>query len=178
MVLRGKLISLRNITRRDATAIYELAKSRDISRYTFIPFPYQLEDALYFIRYSQQRQRQGTEFNLGIQLNETGQIIGMIGLMKISYPHRRGEIGYWVGRPYWGKGIAVEAVRLMVKWAFQELGLRRISAGVMHPNQSSVRVLEKVGFVREGCYRKHIFRNNRWYDEYRFGLLRSEFLPK
>ncbi len=175
MRLVGTKINLRPVTKHDAQSIYQYARDKEISRYTFIPYPYKLEDALHFIRHTQIAARKGTEFNLGIESKVTGQIIGMIGLMYVSKKHQRAEIGYWVAKSFWGKGHATEAIRLMLRYAFDQLGLVRIVAGVLHPNAASARVLEKVGFLLEGCLRRHVLQHGQWLSEFRYGILKEEF---
>jgi len=119
--------------------------------------------------------KKGKEYHLGIELKATGQIIGMIGMMQISRKHRRAEVGYWLGKSYWGKGYAAEALRLMLRFGFEQLKLVRITAGVMHLNLTSARMLEKAGFTFEGRLRKNFMQHGQWLDELRYGILKEEF---
>ena len=82
------------------------------------------------------------------------------------------EIGYWVGEPYWGRGIATLAVRSFVEYAFERFGLLRVSASVFADNPRSVRVLEKSGFVYEGRLRKSVVKDGRVLDELVYALVR------
>ncbi len=175
MKLEGDNVNLRKVTKADAQSVYEHAKDREISRYTFIPHPYQREDALQFIKFSQQQLKKGKEYHLGIELKATGQIIGMMGMMKISEKHRRAEVGYWLAKSFWHRGYAGEALRLMLRFGFEKLKLVRITAGVMHPNLASSRMLEKAGFRFEGRLRKNFIQHGRWLDELRYGILKEEF---
>ncbi len=175
MRIEGTKVNLRKVTKSDARSIYENARDKEISQYTFIPHPYKLEDALGFIRFAHKQMKKGREYHLGIELKITGQIIGMIGMMKISQKHRHAETGYWLGKSYWGKGYAGEALRLMLKFGFEQLKLVRITAGVMHPNLASARMLERVGFKLEGRFRKSFMQYGQWLDELRYGILREEF---
>lgn len=84
-------------------------------------------------------------------LKETGRPVGSIGLMRggasnIGIPDTEGEIGYWIGVPYWGRGLIPEAVREMVRHGFEDLGLERIWCGYFEGNVKSRRVQEKCGF--------------------------------
>ncbi len=178
MKIEGKSVNLRKVTKADAQSIYEHAKDREISRYTFIPHPYKREDALHFIKFTHLQMKKGKEYHLGIELKATGQIIGMIGMMQISRKHRRAEVGYWLGKSYWGKGYAAEALRLMLRFGFEQLKLVRITAGVMHPNLTSARMLEKAGFTFEGRLRKNFMQHSQWLDELRYGILKEEFSMK
>ncbi len=178
MKIEGKCVNLRKVTKADAQSIYEYARDREISRYTFIPHPYKREDALHFIKFTHQQMKKGKEYHLGVELKATDQIIGMIGIMQISRKHRRAEVGYWLGKSYWGKGYAAEALRLMLRFGFEQLKLIRITAGVMHPNLTSARMLEKAGFTFEGRLRKNFMQHGRWLDELRYGILKEEYSRK
>ena len=175
MKIEGKNIHLRPVTKRDARSLYEHARDKEISRYTFVPHPYTVEDALRFIRHSRKQARAGKEYHFGIALNATGQIVGMVGMEHISQQHQRAEVGYWLGKSFWGRGYASEALRLMLKFAFEHLKLNRITAGVMHPNTASARMLKRVGFTCEGRFRRSFLQYGQWMDELRFGILKEEF---
>lgn len=89
--------------------------------------------------------------NYAVVLKETGRPVGSIGLMRggasnIGIPDTEGEIGYWIGVPYWGRGLIPEAVREMVRHGFEGLGLERIWCGYFEGNVKSRRVQEKCGF--------------------------------
>lgn len=87
------------------------------------------------------------------------------------------EIGYWLGEPFWGKGIVTAAVKAFAGWAFEEFELRRLYAGVMIDNHASRRVLEKTGFVLEGVHRQHVIKDGVVKDQAYYALLRSDFQP-
>jgi RimJ/RimL family protein N-acetyltransferase len=82
------------------------------------------------------------------------------------------EIGYWIGEPYWGKGIAGRAVALITANGFGELNLVRIYAGVFDFNIASMKVLEKNGFQKEGIFRHAVIKNGRICDEHRYYKLK------
>ena len=95
--------------------------------------------------------------------------------MKIDYNNKNAEIGYWLGKKYWGKKIMKEAIKLILNFGFKKLKLVRIFARVMHPNISSIKLLEKSSFQYEGRMRKAIFKNDKWMDILRYSILDSEF---
>jgi RimJ/RimL family protein N-acetyltransferase len=102
-----------------------------------------------------------------------GTLIGAVGLV-ISAKDGHGELGYWLGARHRGRGYATEAAEALVRWGFRRWKLRRVFAQVLGGNTASIRVLEKLGFLREGVRRKHIRKAGRWYDAHQFGLLREE----
>lgn len=173
--LKGAIINLRRIHKSDAESIYQHVKAPEIARYTFIPHPYNIQDALSFIRLTHRQYRNGTNFPLGMEHPQTKQIIGMIALDKVSYEHKNAELGYWLGKKYWGQRITQEAIKLILRYGFKELKLRRIYARVMHPNIASSKLLEKSGFSHEGTMRKMLYRRKQWLDMLWFGLLKEEY---
>lgn len=87
-----------------------------------------------------------------VALKETGEAVGSVGLMigkrsNIGLPDNECEVGYWIGVPFWGKGMIPEAVRELMRYAFGELGMEKIWAGYFDGNHKSRRVQEKCGFV-------------------------------
>ncbi|MGB5303829.1 MAG: GNAT family N-acetyltransferase, partial [Gemmatimonadota bacterium] len=100
-------------------------------------------------------------------------LVGAISL-RLDLGHRRAELGYWIGLPFWGRGYATEAVVAMVEYGFKELGLNRIFAHHLARNPASGRVLEKAGFVHEGLHRAHVLKNGRFEDLHSFAVLRAD----
>lgn len=175
MKLTGQQINLRRLKKSDAQSLYENAKDKKISRYTVLPYPYTLKDARSFIRRTIKNRHKKNVYELGMELKETGQIIGMVGLSKVNYKHKHAEIGYWLGKKHWRKGITQEGVKLVLDFGFNKLKLARIYARVLHPNIPSAKLLEKCGFKYEGCMRKEVFRRGKWLDDLRYGILKEEF---
>ena len=106
----------------------------------------------------------------GIRYEE--ELCGIISLhMQKDVYQKSAEIGYWIGEPFWGMGIATKAVEIITAYGFSELQLARIYAGVFDFNKASMSVLEKNGYEQEGIFRNAIFKNNRLCDEHRYGKL-------
>jgi len=101
----------------------------------------------------------------GWAIEVDGLAAGGIGLRPGEDVHARSaNIGYWLGEPYWGRGIMTEAVRAVSSHAFSQPGFARVEAMVYEWNPASMRVLEKCGFVREGVMRKSIFKDGQLID--------------
>ena len=100
-------------------------------------------------------------------------LVGGVGVMLSSVPNFRhdGELGYWLGRPFWGKGLTSAAVRAFVPWAAAVHELRRFTAKVYQGNEASCRVLEKSGFSREGVLRAAARKEGELLDLYVYGRL-------
>jgi RimJ/RimL family protein N-acetyltransferase len=103
----------------------------------------------------------------------SGEAIGGIGLeLGTDVFRRSAEIGYWLGEPFWGRGIATEAVRAVTQYAFDYFDVRRLEAGVFEWNPASMRVLEKAGYTREGRARLSVIKDGRRGDRLLYGLVR------
>lgn len=160
----------------DKFALLEHFKAKEIYDSTLnIPYPYEEADAdRWLTRRIEGALRQGREVTFAIR-EEGGGMIGAVGAdsLEVGASHRA-EIGYWLARPYWGRGVMTDAVRAYVRYAFGELGLLRLTAHTFTFNVGSTRVLEKNGFRLEGRLRKHFRKGEEFYDAYCFGLLREE----
>ena len=174
MKIRGERIILRPLQKEDAGSLFNHANDLDIARYTLLPHPYTLKTALDFINITKKNREKKKAFEFGIELMETEKIIGMISLMNIDEKNKNAEIGYWLGKKYWGKGIMREAVKLILQFGFKKLKLERIYAKVLHPNVASAKLLEKSGLRYEGRLRRATLRRGRWYDDLCFGILKTE----
>ena len=107
-----------------------------------------------------------------LAIEVAGEAVGGVGLLpgKDVNAHT-GELGYWLGEAYWGRGIMTAAVRGFVPWAAATFNLRRFFAEIFESNPASMRVLEKCGFIREGVLRQHARKEGRYLDEVVYGLL-------
>lgn len=151
--LQGERCVLRRWHAKDVSTLVALANDRGVALYMGgMPYPYTSEDARWWISSGS---LQGGNINFAITLD--GAPIGGIGLTFGTGPRRgTATAGYWLGRPYWGQGLATEALRALTNFAIAELGLVRLWALVMAPNLASARVLEKAGYVREATLRSAI----------------------
>jgi RimJ/RimL family protein N-acetyltransferase len=104
--------------------------------------------------------------------------IGGIGLQPQYDVYRKSaEIGYWLGEPFWGRGIATLAVRALTAYAFSRLDLERIYASVFGWNPASARVLEKAGYRLEGRMRSAVYKNGKLTDQLLYGITRKDVAP-
>ena len=103
-----------------------------------------------------------------------GKAVGGIGFHPGKDVGRRtAEIGYWLGEPYWGRGIVSEALRAVTEHAFAKHDLVRLQAHVFEWNTASARVLEKAGYTREARLRKSVTKEGRTVDSYLYALVRE-----
>jgi [ribosomal protein S5]-alanine N-acetyltransferase len=125
------------------------------------PSPYTIDDARRFIAMAT-----GPSRNILLAIEVQGEAAGGVGIHPLADVYRgTAEIGYWLAEPYWGKGIATEAVRAIIPVAFGQSGIVRIQAGIFSGNPASMRVLEKCGFIREAVHRNAITKHGVLMDE-------------
>ncbi|MFX1376829.1 MAG: GNAT family N-acetyltransferase [Promethearchaeota archaeon] len=103
--------------------------------------------------------------------------IGVIGFNRINWINRNANIFASIGETdYWGKGIVVEAAKLIINYGFTELNLHKIYARIFNPNKRSLRVAEKLGFHKEGILKEHIYVDGEYVDCHRFSILKKEWM--
>jgi RimJ/RimL family protein N-acetyltransferase len=173
-VLETDRLLLRPFTLADAPNVQRLAGHADVARTTFLPYPYQANHAAAWIQHQEEDFRAGKLTNFAIERRGGGELMGSVGLMlEPAYQH--GQLGYWLGVPYWGAGYGTEAARAVLTYGFDELELHRIYAAHFNSNPASGRILIKLGMVYEGRQREHYLRFNRFEDAELYGILRHEF---
>jgi [ribosomal protein S5]-alanine N-acetyltransferase len=168
-------ISLTDFRRSDLGALVEWLSEREIYERTLrIPHPYTLADAEEWLGIVEQAKDQnGASLHWAIR-DAAGQLIGGAGLhgFEAFAPHRS-EIGYWLAKPFWGRGVMTAVVAAVCRHAFETLGLAKITAHVFSFNDASARVLEKCGFEQEGYVRQHLQKDGRLIDVKLYGLLKE-----
>ena len=169
-------ILIRPLRLSDAESIHRNVDDEAVSKWTlYIPHPYPPDGAEKFIRRTKYNRLRKKAFTFGIVPIESNHAVGVVDLTDVNRSDQKAELGYWLGRDYWGRGIMTEAVGLILNFGFNQLNLHRISADVFEPNLASQKVLEKSGFVREGLAREARFKEDHWYNMVCYGLLSRDF---
>lgn len=164
---------LRALTQIDAPQIQQLAGDEAISA-TALNVPYPFEDGMAeaWIATHHPDYVAGKAVNWAIVLQQTQIVIGAIGL-SINAANAHAELGYWIGKPYWGKGYASEAAQAIINFGFQTLMLHRIYATCLKHNCASARVLQKLGMTHEGSQKQHIYHRGQFVDLELYGLVQK-----
>ena len=177
-ILTTERLLLRELLPTDAAAVLLFRGDPEVQRYDDPPIQ-TLQEASEFIldmRVTCAAQQQQV-WAVTVHGNDT-----VIGLVTLQFPehrgdtyHRRAELGYGLAQSSWGQGIGSEAVRAVLQYGFEVLKLNRIYADTIADNFRSVRMLERLGFVREGARREHsLEEDGRFHDSALYGLLRSD----
>jgi [ribosomal protein S5]-alanine N-acetyltransferase len=175
-ILQTDRLRLRRFEKRDALAVQRLAGAAEVADTTLlIPHPYPDGAAEGFIESTHADWEKGEQYVFAITLHATGELCGSIGL-KVSAKHERGELGYWIGVPFWNHGYCTEAGRAVLKFAFEELKLNTVGAHHFVRNPASGCVLQKLGMKYEGRLRQHVKKGDRFEDLECYSTLKSEWL--
>ncbi len=163
---------IRNYRTEDAASLARYADHPEVAanlRDVF-PHPYTLADAREWIESALI-----TDPPLDSAIASASECIGGIGMIPQEDINRLGaEIGYWLGRPFWGKGIATKAVRAFTAWIFENFSFVRLYANTFSSNLASAWVLEKAGFRLEGRLRNNVIKNGVVMDQLVYGLLKED----
>lgn len=166
IIAQNEDVILRNLEETDVPKLAKYANNEKVSvnlRDAF-PIPYTIEDAKRLVEVVNM-QNPKTFFAIEYKGEYVGNICLSIGTDVYK---NSAEIGYFIGEPFWNKGITTKAVNLMTNFGFEKLGVVRIYTGVFDFNISSQRVLEKCGFEKEAIFKSSITKNGKIYDEIRF----------
>lgn len=144
MILQTKRVILRPWREEDAEELYKYAKDPEVGPPAGWPAHTDVKNSLAVIRTVLSRPE-----TYAVCLKETGKPIGSVGLHRDDLARKNDEyeLGYWIGKPFWGQGLIPEASRELIRYAFEELGMKRIWCGYYDGNLKSRRVQDKLGFV-------------------------------
>lgn len=173
--LRTARLVLGSFTLRDAAEVQRLAGAREIADTTLaIPHPYEVQHALAWIEQQQQETVGGPNLSFAVRLLSADTLIGSVGLRDIDPEHRQAELGFWIGRDWWGQGYAREAARAVVQFGFETVKLNRICAHHMARNSASGRVLLAIGMQREGRLRQRVRKWGKYEDVELYAILQAD----
>ena len=164
--------TLRSWSWDDAPALVRYANNRSvwINVLDAFPHPYTRADAEAWLDRVVDQERP-TSFAIATKSEAIG---GMGVTLKDDVRSNTAEIGFWLAEPFWGKGIATDAVRVVVDYAFSNFDLTRVEAYVFEWNLAPCRVLEKAGFVQEARLRRRATKDGKTIDEFLYALVREE----
>lgn len=173
--LRTSRLLLRPFGEGDAEAIFALQSNSSVLRYWDSPPWSERAQAERFISTCRQTEEEGSGARVAIAQAADRVFIGWCSLSKWNPSYRSARLGYCLDCAAWGKGFATEAAGALLKWAFDTLDLNRVQAETDTRNIASSRVLEKLGFVREGTLREDCIVDGEVSDSWVYGLLRREW---
>lgn len=169
---------LRKVTMADARDIFAYSRDEEVARHVLWETQRSIRDAREYVRYLQRLYRNDQPASWGIIDKATGRLIGTVGFMSYSADHNSAEIGYSLARDSWNRGIMTEAVRAVLRYAFEKMQLHRVEAQFELDNPASGRVMEKAGMQKEGVLRGRLYNKGRYVDVALYAILREDYMSK
>lgn len=172
--LRTARLLLRGFTAADAPSVQRFLNEWEVARAMLaVPYPYEDGMAEAWIASHRQAYETRESFTWAVVLREED-LVGSVAL-HLNARDENAELGYWIGRPYWGHGYATEAAEESVRFGFGELGLHRIHANHFGSNPASGKVMRNIGMTYEGTRPEHNKRREVFEDRIDYGLLARDW---
>lgn len=171
-IIKTKKFILRPFKRGDEISLAENINDKEIAKNLYeIPSPYTLKDGKNWVRKNliEQKKKNPKMMNFVIDIN--GEVAGSIGFTNIIKEHKT-QMGYWLARKYWNKGIMTYVIKLATQFIFAKFKLKRIYAYTFPWNKASMKVLEKNKFKHEGISKKNFKKGNKFTDGYLFAKIK------
>lgn len=166
---------LRPFTEADTDAIFALLSNPRVLRYWDAPPWKTRAQAERFIARCKQSQEDGSRVPLAIVRKLDSMFIGWCSLQNVDATYRSALLGYCLDEPSWGQGFATEAASALLDWAYKNMNLIRVQSEADTRNAASDRVLQKLGFMREGTLRENCIVDGEVSDSWIYGLLKREW---
>lgn len=167
-------LTLRPLRPEDAVPLFAMYSDVEFMRYWSFPVMKRFEQAVDYLARRLQGSAAELEVVWAIELATTHEAIGLVSLFNVEMASKRAEIGFGLQRPFWGQGYMSEAACAVVACAFDVLHLRRLEADIDPRNEASARLLERLGFIREGVLRERWVIDGRVADSALYGLLQAD----
>ncbi len=162
--LETERLILRRMKPSDAKDMFEYAKRSDVTEFLLWEPHTSYEQTQDYLRFLQTRYRTGDFYDWAVVDKADKKMIGTCGFANLDFQNNRAEIGYVLNPAYWGRGIAPEAVRRVMEFAFMELNVHRVEARYIVGNERSRGVMEKCGMVFEGIARSSMYIKGQYRD--------------
>lgn len=178
LVVETQRLVLRPLELGDADALHEYASDAEVSKWMAWDPHTERATTVAFLERMIAARESGTSVGWAILVD--GKPAGVISLDGITWQFRawrvdRAEMGYWLGKPFWGQGYMSEAATAGVRFAFETLGLHKVTIGCVEGNEASRTIIEKLGFRFLAMYQEDFYRFGRWWDHRRYELVASEW---
>jgi RimJ/RimL family protein N-acetyltransferase len=168
-------VALRPWGDEDVDALAAAGADPEIQRWTLVPDAYTRDDAVGFVAWTRQARAAGVSCELAVvDAADRARVLGSVGLVRIEWDLERAEVGYWTAPEARRRGVAQRAIRLLSRWAFDELPLARLQLTPFAENTGSLRVAERAGYTREGVLRRSYRSKAGLVDVVMFSMLRDE----
>ncbi|WP_226641858.1 GNAT family N-acetyltransferase [Mesobacillus subterraneus] len=173
-VLETERLVLRKIRYEDIGDIHTYASNPEVSKYVFWGAHETREATEDYVKMILTLYAEGKIAPWGIHYKEDNKLIGTVDFVSWQTQHKTAELGYALSKDYWGRGIATEAAKELIRFGMEEMGLVRIQAKSLVANVGSERVMEKAGMTFEGILRKFIYVKGAHYDVKMYAIIKED----
>lgn len=179
-ILQSDNVSLKKIEDSHLEEVYSIYSNDKVFQYCGIIPKHNKETVKKMIGHFERDYHKKSRIKWGLCANkENDRLVGIVEVFDFNQKVNMVTIGYLLAEPYWGRGIATEAVKLLVPFLFEKVQVNRIEAEVMPPNEASKRVLLKNGFVKEGTLRQAAFWSGKGIVDIEiYGMLKQDYMQK
>ncbi|MFC6095906.1 GNAT family N-acetyltransferase [Flavobacterium qiangtangense] len=173
---KSERLILRPVTEQDTAKIHLLNSNEEIAKFNTSEIPHSIEETKAILKnWILENSKENTQrFTFAIELKSDAQLIGLIGINIGKIKYKNAEVWFKFDTEFWGKGFATEALSEILNFGFNDLKLHRIEAGCAVENIGSIKVLEKVGMLREAHTRKLLPLKSGWSDNYGYAKLSTD----
>ena len=181
LVIDTPRLRLRPIAARDAEALWPFVSDPQVSRLLAWSAHTNIAETRGFIEFAADALAKGTDLVWVIE--HEGRACGSVGLHNVMWIYRdwridRAELGYWLAPPLWGRGLMSEAALAATRWAFETLGLHKVTVGHVEGNEPSRRIIEKIGFRYLAAFEEDAWRDGRWLRHQRYEMTAGEWASR
>lgn len=156
-ILESERLIYKKILPENAEDMYEYSKEEEVTKYLLWTPHLSLTQTERYIKLLQKKYASGSFWDFGLTLRENGKFIGTCGLTSCDEKENSIEIGYVLAPDYWGKGLATEAARTVLRFAFETFHPDKVCAKLLEGNDASRRVMQKLGMTLEGVYQNSMY---------------------
>lgn len=176
-LLAGSQVQIRELRASDAPTLLAMLATEEVARFISPP-PTTVEGFERFIAWTHRRRAAGDYVCFAVVPAGSDAAIGIFQIRQLDPSFTTAEWGFALGSAYWGTGVFMDAAKLVLRFAFESIGVHRLEARAAIKNGRGNGALAKIGAVREGVLRKSFFRNGEYLDQALWSILRDEWLAK
>lgn len=176
--IETKRLILKNYSKKDLDNVYRLKSNPLVWKFSSKVVTDDIEESRRYLADVLKNYEEGKYDFQALYIRDTQEYIGEAGILSFNSKNRRAVVGYNLLPKYWGNGYATEITIGLVKYLYEEEKAERIEALVMEGNEASRKVLEKSGFIVEGLLRNFTCNNNKYFNVFYYGMIRSDYDSK
>jgi [ribosomal protein S5]-alanine N-acetyltransferase len=174
--LETERLVLRKLTLQDDEDVFAYASDDEVTRYVTWGSHQSIEDSRKYINFILGRYENDRVGEWGIELKETGRLIGAMGFVNLDIQNSCRGIGYVLSKDYWGTGVMTEALKRIIQFSFEDMKLNRIEAVHAVENGASGKVMQKAGMSYEGLIRQKLFAKGCFNDVKQYAIVKSDWI--